>query len=246
MDTILRAATRQDLEEVMVWLKNEDRNEGTGFWCNRNVIQDAFIEGTLDVAVVDGHPGAFLAYGLTYSGILETGPQFRGRGLAKQLVARALTIAREHDGRCVLEFQCAPETSAPFWQHMGFKIFEQHGNTYGQMTLERSLPVPAGEMVSVLIERHWDPSQHSPSVHPASVVQPSAVRLPSGEIALGQRVIFPDGTPGFSSDRRDPVARIIVEGRQVFFDKVKREEALTLGMQQDRGGVFYLDRLVNV
>lgn len=30
MDTILRAATGQDLEEVMAWLKVEDRDEGAG------------------------------------------------------------------------------------------------------------------------------------------------------------------------------------------------------------------------
>jgi hypothetical protein len=40
--------------------------------------------------------------------------------------------------------------------------------------------------------------------------------------------------------------RIIVEGRQIFFDKVKRERARVLGMEQDCDGVFYLDRLLDV
>jgi hypothetical protein len=59
-------------------------------------------------------------------------------------------------------------------------------------------------------------------------------------------VIFADDTPEFSRDRRDPVVRIIVEGRQIFFDKVKRERARVLGMEQDCDGVFYLDRLLDV
>ena len=100
-DTILRAATQQDLEEVLAWLKEEDRNEGTGFWCNRNVIQDAFMDGELHVAVLDGRPMALLAYGLTRNGILETEPRFRGRGLAKQLVERAIRAEQDRDERCI-------------------------------------------------------------------------------------------------------------------------------------------------
>lgn len=245
-DTILRAATQQDLDEVMAWLKEEDRNEGTGFWCNRSVIQDAFNEGELHVAVLDCHPVALLAYGLTNNGILETEPRFRGRGLAKQLVERAIRAERDRDKRCILEFQCAPETSVPFWKHLGFAIFAQHGQTYGRMILERAHPVPTGEVVSVLVERHWDPAQHYPPAPRVSLVEPPAVRLQSGEIALAQRVIFADDTPEFCGHRRDPVARIIVEGRQIFFDKVKRERARMLGMEEDCDGVFYLDRLLDV
>jgi GNAT superfamily N-acetyltransferase len=244
--TILRAATQQDLEEVLAWLKEEDRNEGTGFWCNRNVIQDAFMDGELQVAVLDGHPMALLAYGLTRNGILETEPRFRGRGLARQLVERAIRAEQDRDERCILEFQCAPETSVPFWKHLGFAIFEQHGQTYGRMILERALRVPNGEVVSVLVEHHWDPAQHYPPATPVCLAEPPAVRLQSGEIVLGQRVILADDTPQFSGDRRDPVARIMVEGRQIFFDKVKRERARVLGMEQDCNGVFYLDRLLDV
>ncbi|AZO32529.1 GNAT family N-acetyltransferase [Mesorhizobium sp. M1B.F.Ca.ET.045.04.1.1] len=117
--------------QIMDWLKAE-REE-------RSVIADAHSDGEMIALIENDVPVAFLAYDLTYDGILEVRPDRRGLGYGKALALAALKQAVEDDRRCILDIQCAPLTSIPFWEKLGFRIrFEN----YAYMPLPKALDVP--------------------------------------------------------------------------------------------------------
>jgi len=76
------------------------------------------------------------------------------------LAQTALQNAIDDDRRCILDIQCAPWTSIPFWEKCGFRIYREN---YAYMLLPRELELPdRGRVVDVTISLHSDPDQHYP------------------------------------------------------------------------------------
>lgn len=98
------------------------------------------------------------------------------------------------------------------------------------MVLAKTVELPAG-LPHVKVRISFFPERVLyDKVRPAplSVWEPEAVRLLDGTIELGQRVV------GFQRYGAigDLVAEIVVDGKQVFFDKAKRDRAYDLGLEQ--------------
>jgi GNAT superfamily N-acetyltransferase len=235
MTFLIRKSTDADLASVIQWLKEEHEKCATGFFCNRDVITAAHSNKEMIVLVINGSPVAFLANGLGRDGILEVRKDRRGRGYGKALAEEGLRQAIADDDVCVLDIQCAPSSSIPFWEGMGFTIYS---GDYASRNLPRTLALPAaGKDVELEIREHLDPAQHYPETSIATqFFKPHARRGEDGNIYLEERIIF-----GRSTSFRDMVARIIVDGEDRFFNKLKYDEAAECGVCRDKYGNFYID-----
>lgn len=237
----VRRAVQNDFNALMAWLKAEWEQTERGFYCNRGVIERAFISGQLIVAVEQNEPVAFLASGLTRDGILEVRPDKRGRGLGRLMFEAGLQEAVDLD-ISMLEIECAPATSATFWQRMGFTLFSER---YAFMEIPKTYELPTGgSEVDVVISFHIDPDQQYGRLDGAtSSFTPKAVRVEDGSIHLESRVLH---NPHLAKESGDPVVRIVVNGQQIYFHKVKYKEASELGVQRDLEGNFYIDKIMSM
>jgi GNAT superfamily N-acetyltransferase len=234
----IRKSTAADHATIVQWLREENENDGTGFYCNVDVIDRAHSAGNMMVLIEDKVPVAFLANGLTRDGLLEVRADRRRRGYGRDLAEMALQQAIADDV-CVLEIQCAPATSIPFWERLGFNIYSEN---YATRTLSKQLTLPiSGEEVDVEIRVHRDPDQHHPDTStPTHVYKPRARRGSDGVIYLYERVIFSDPSKHL---HRDLVGRVLINGEDVFFNKLKYDEASEIGICRDIYDNFYIDRV---
>jgi GNAT superfamily N-acetyltransferase len=119
MDAGISVADEADLAAIDEWLRKERDETGDGFYCNWGIIVSSFEERELYVLRTDGYPVAFLSdQGATHN-IAEVHPEHRGKGYGKRLATHMIALSREH-GLSVIEIDCAPSTSVPFWRRMGF------------------------------------------------------------------------------------------------------------------------------
>lgn len=235
----IRKAKRADLVEVSRWLKEEEEAGLVSFYCNLNVIRDAFKEGRMYVLSeqTGGKPVAFVADGYLGPSILEVRHELRGKGLGSTFAEFIIEKARS-EGRGGLEIECAPESSIPFWKRQGFKLY---GNNRAHLLLEKShiLPSEAPE-VSVTIGFFPEQVKWEPNVQPVLLSSPRAARVSESAVRLATRTGFiPRGVlePG-----RDAVVSIEVDGVLLFKDKAKYPEAKRLGVQYDHVA-FFIDEL---
>jgi len=155
------------------------------------------------------------------------------------LVEYRISEAREKD-KCLLRIQCKPETSIPFWKHMGFHLYGEKDAHYAFRLLEKQLKLPEGGVSCQLQicfypeERRWNDDIVS-----IKVFTPSAVRASDGFIYLSERVSFFDSRDGFDLDT---ILSIQVDGEQIYMDKPKYEKAKVLGVKND-AGAFYIEKL---
>jgi len=237
----ITVSTDDDLAAILDWLKAEyDReNTGSGFWCNRNILQEDHAAGELLVLREAGEAVAFQTGRLLTPGILEVRPDLRKRGYGKLLADYCIAEARSKD-ICFLHIECNPQTSIPFWQKMGFTLFSDHHNRYGYqypqayMLLQKKFELTAScSETTVLIQFYADGAQHRPEEPAFSEFRPRACRQVDGKILLEDRVI------GFNPDHAiDLVAKVTVDGSVIFFDRAKY--GADHGVQQ-RSPVFYID-----
>jgi GNAT superfamily N-acetyltransferase len=244
MKNTIRRATKEDLSAIRAWLEEEDRLGVHGnFLCNWNVIVGAYKDKSLQVMVdrAAERPRlvAFQLGGLLQSGILQVRNEFRRSGLGRRFAEHCIRQALQKD-ECLLSIQCAPDTSIPFWQHMGFTTYEKAGATFGYRILEKALPLPTdARPVDVTIrffaeERKWDPS-----TPPLAAVRPAAVQTSDGVTHLAQRVLFHEGV---HQHIRGVVVELQVEGQSIYMDKMKYARAAALGVHRCRNG-WYIDQV---
>lgn len=82
----------------------------------------------------------------------------------------------------------------------------------------------------------WDPSSETLAVHTVP-----AGRWDDGLLSLERRIV--GVTLGLRAGS-DLVMRIEVDGREIYFGKAKRDQALDIGVQQhDAGTCFYIDEV---
>lgn len=235
----IRYSTDIDLEEILLWLQEQNRKEVHGtFFCNRNIVIECHNENKL-IVFIDTETNKPIAYQLgelTSPGILEVRVDKRGQGVGKKLVEYRIKEARDSD-KCLLRIQCEPESSITFWEHMGFQLYERN---YAYMLLDKKHVLPEGGVncqIKICFfpeERKWNDS-----TPPIKTFTPIAVKNSDGFIYLSNRIAF------FNTRDRvdhDTVISIHIEGEQVYLDKAKYEEARELDVKYDNG-TFYLDRI---
>jgi GNAT superfamily N-acetyltransferase len=148
-DLVIRKATPRDVEDILVFLKEEyeELSTGDGFWGNRNIIRRTQASDELEVLSQrnDLRVLAFCVWSLCLGSmdIIEVRPGCRGRGLGRYLTQYVLDQLRSRDFIGV-EIQCMPEESLLVWQKMGFQRIEKKGwrGTYAVYLFQRERECP--------------------------------------------------------------------------------------------------------
>ena len=245
--TEVSPAIQNDLVCILAWLEREyDEDDGDGFWCNRDVIRDAFDEaGNLWVIRRDGEAVAFQV-GEYAASIISVRKDHRRSGLATSFVKASIERAKAADVN-MLSVQCAPEASFAFWKRMGFEKYHDYRRP-GDLRVRRVLPrtfdpPPNPAPIEVIVgfypeKATYHDGQDIPPIEENRVV---GFRDLDGSILLERRVI---GLCHDEPDCRDLAIKIKVDGVVRCFGKAKHQAAEDAGVRRDSiGGTFFLDHL---
>ena len=236
---VIRKSSDADLAEVLRWSKQDDADGETSFYCNRNVISECHDEGELYVLADSATdlPIAFLANGRYEPYILSVKADRRGERHGYALAQFMIDLWRATDAS-VIEFECAPETSIPFWQHLGFRMYRADR---AYMLLPKMHELPSGApRVEVNITFYPEQEKSREGASPLMAATPRAARTGTDVISLAERVfVFEDLIPG---NHLDVVVAIEVDGREVWRDKAKYPGARALGVRRDGHG-WFIDEL---
>ncbi len=239
----IRRSKDSDLICIRAWLKDQDRRGVEGsFLCNWGVIESAH-RGRCLLVYVDGPGGDAIAYqvgGLIRPGILEVRADMRGQGIGARIVSRCIRDAQRSD-ECVLNIQCKPKASVPFWNKMGFQLHtDSTGRTFGYRKLEQAFSLPA-ESEPIEVSVRFFPTERlgDPSVEPELSLAPEAGMTPDGVVHLSRRAIC---VVGSGRQDLDKLVELKVGNQLVYFGKAKYQEANDWGVMRCTNA-FYLDRL---
>ncbi|MFZ6681946.1 GNAT family N-acetyltransferase [Undibacterium sp. Tian12W] len=124
----------------------------------------------------------------SHSSVLEVQPGYRGRGIGREMVAFMLMVSVKNRNP-LLEIQCAPETSAVFWESMGFTTYTICYKVYGRRVLDMPRQLPDGDPISVKIS--FFPSYFSgvPGEEPLAVQNLLAVEIPGTKRLMLSRIV---------------------------------------------------------
>ncbi len=223
LNCYFRFATNDDILIIYKWMMaQESREVGSSFLCNWSLTQEVHDEGGLIVAINKDEP---IAYMWTNFGIVEVREDYRGNGVGRSLVEQALDYAIKSNAYCI-SIECAPQTSIPFWKHMGFKLYKEK---YAYLILDKILTLPKkGEAIDVEISFYPEFKKWKPETTALEVFLPLAIKASNGIIYLADRVtIFADRSIWCG----DPVLGIKISGNEVYLDKVKYQKARDIGVQ---------------
>ncbi len=239
----IRNSTDADLAEVGRWLKAEHERDGEGFWNNLNIIEGAHAKGRLFVLPdeVTDLPIGFIANGEDGPDVLAVRTDRRGESVGRRLAQHMIQMFTDQDEVSVIELQCEPETSIPFWRKMGFTHYRSQGRDRAYRVVEKTWPVdPDAPVVDVRIAFFPESAKCRPDTEPLLVVTAKAVWETEFSIGLTKRVVFHTGT---RSGANDTVVSITVDGVELYKDKAKYERANDLGVEAD-SYAYYLDEVV--
>lgn len=175
------------------------------------------------------------------SSILEIRHDYRGRGIGRAMVQyliRQAISARE----VLLHIDCAPISSVPFWQRMGFTVLSAgayESKAVCKLGVPLRLPLDGTE-VQVVIRFLTEDALYNGG---ASLFEcsPRAVRAKDGTIRLAERVAH--FSPSILGLRGDLAVELWVNGHQLYRGKAKYDKAENLGVFRCRNG-FAIDRIV--
>jgi GNAT superfamily N-acetyltransferase len=205
----LRPANSGDLRQVLGWLKKE----GSGFWNNRQQIEDGARDGDLTVAIKEdfGVIG-FLLGSESGLAILEVRQKFWRTGIGRSLAEHGLRRIEEK-GRIGVKVQCKPTTSVPFWERMGFSPTEETSCClYYAYAFPKVFALPPGrpiQKVSVELRRELDTTPIVPGRFDRY-----AAEVEAGRLLLGERIAGYCGSG-------DAIVRVLVGERIVSERKAK-------------------------
>ncbi len=245
MRSSIRKSTNADLEAIDNWVREEDLKQIPGnFLCNWNLTEKCHNEGRLLVYFYAKSqiPVAYQWGGLLNSGILQVKYEMRGKGIGSKLVSRRILEAYKKD-ECILYIQCKPSASIPFWEKMGFTIYNKDYNNYAYRILEKKLPLPiGGKIVNTVIRFYPEDFKWSKAlIAPIKCLRLEASKLIDNNIYLSERVSFFEDIYRQNTGR-DVVVEIEVDSKIIYCDKAKYSEAQTLGVKSCLNG-FYIDKI---
>lgn len=236
----VRPSVEDDVPIIHRWLLSQDTEgvQGT-FLCNWGLTKEVHEEGRMlvyeDPATKE--PVAYAWGGLVQNGILEVRADRRGQGIGRAMVEHMLALA-EQDGEPVLLVECAPSTSVPFWEQMGFTVIGANSyKPHAYRFLHRTFELPTeGWPAHVTIE--WFPEERKwKSGTPAKSSQTMVGRLVGEDLYLPERSLCLHMGGGNAI-----VVRVAVNGADQYLDKAKYDEANELGIERCCNG-YYVDRL---
>lgn len=113
---------QQDIEEILIWLKDEKKHSGASFYNNKNVIEHSFEEGNSivfkqgkeNIGLVVWHSVDELRVDID---IFVIHPIYRGQGFG-HFYYTAISDFFRSKGFKVIKLFCSPSTSEAFWKKM--------------------------------------------------------------------------------------------------------------------------------
>lgn len=119
--------TVNHLDEIEKWLIEEDKESNEGFYCNWDAIKSSFDKRELTTISLNDKTVGFATWRLTTDNtarieIAEIKPSERGKGIGKMMIGQLIGFLEEKNID-VIDLQCAPARSEPFWKHLGFVEF---------------------------------------------------------------------------------------------------------------------------
>lgn len=130
--------THRHLNEIGLWLKEEELSLGEGFFCNWNAIQSSFENNRMLVLMIRDIPLGFVTwYEYDHTAeiqITEINPSLRGQGYGKIMLNVLSEYFLESD-ILVIKLSCQPPSSEGIWKKMGFVEFPQ-AETFKRYNIE--------------------------------------------------------------------------------------------------------------
>lgn len=129
---------KQDLDEILFWLKKEKEDRGNSFYCNKRVIESAFDNGGV-IAFKQGKKNIGLVVWSSINklqadiDIFVIHPDYRGQGYGRLYYNEIIDFFKSRDFKVVKLF-CAPTTSEDFWKKMGLIKFPNSVRTEHELT----------------------------------------------------------------------------------------------------------------
>ena len=129
---------KQDIKEILIWLKHEKNHSGASFYNNKNIIEQSFEKGNL-IVFKQGKKNIGLAIWNNVDelrvdiDIFVIHPDYRGQGFGCFYYNEILKLFRSK-GFKVIKLFCSPSTSEPFWKKMGLIKLPECGRTEHELT----------------------------------------------------------------------------------------------------------------
>ncbi|MGN8000676.1 GNAT family N-acetyltransferase [Sphingomonas sp. 22176] len=213
-----------------------------GFRCNWNSVRRTWSGGNaaVHVLMVDGEPVGFL----DGKDILEIRPDLRKQGYGR-LLAQFMLDRFADERRSLLEIEIAPRSAEPFWRQMGFSVVPDRrgpgGGLYAYRIFDRTCELSDAADVDFSIDFFTESQRYDGEPAPFASMAGRGERLPDGSVQLPRRAICFDPK---HKGHQDYYVRIRVDGRQLLFDKVKRDDSRKLGVHRDAGYTYFVDRIL--
>jgi len=122
----IEPANTSHFGEVLEWLKAEQEQGGTGFYCNRNVIEKSFASGAGLCAIAEGRIVGFAVFQMFADGgdvhIIEVEPSARGQGLGSRLLLAAVDALRRLGAKYV-DVECTSADGEAICRCHGFEDY---------------------------------------------------------------------------------------------------------------------------
>lgn len=217
---LLTKPTKADLEEIRAWLLQEKQDIGESFIFNWNIIEEGFTEGRFASAKMHHQTVVFLVWsepGRTAEIlVMAVRPDMRGQGVGTRFVEKVFPYLTDKLDVLVLEAQCAPISSEPFWRKHGFIDYPPNHPTARRSGIHLYRPMieplstnPIQPPFAFLELWHRQPFEVTPDLQADSKFY--LALDPSG--ACSQTVAIPAAN--------DWQVRLTCPGRQVRKEKVK-------------------------
>lgn len=120
----------EDMKYIGEWLYKEYSASGKGFYCNLNVVYNAFKRHSLATISKSTNCIGFITWYETTNytasiNITEIHPDFRRNGYGN-ILANSLIDYLRVKGIAVITLECMPHSSESFWKIIGFTEFNHH------------------------------------------------------------------------------------------------------------------------
>ncbi len=132
----------KQLEEIKVWLIEEDKKTNQGFYCNWNIIETSFNRNLFFTFEFEEKIIGFLCWTDfdSYIGIdiMEIHPEFRNKKFGREFYKKAEKYFQSKKYKAIKLF-CAPKESEHFWKKMEFRKFPNRGCSEPELTYYKPL-----------------------------------------------------------------------------------------------------------
>lgn len=126
---------KQDIEEILIWLKDEKKRNGVSFYNNKNIIEQSknsivFKQGRKNIGLVIWNSIDEIRIDIE---IFVIHPDYRNQGFGRFFYNEILRFFRSK-GFKVIKLFCSPPTSELFWKKMGLIKLPECGRTEHELS----------------------------------------------------------------------------------------------------------------